>query len=82
MDTLRVEIRARLGWVEAEAVHQIDVGLGAMALVVLVGDGSDLLQAEITPELGLSLEDGLHDCRRTSCRAMVFKWTSRVCNVV
>lgn len=34
-----------------------------MALVVLVWDGSDLLQTKITPELGLGLEDGFHGCR-------------------
>lgn len=58
-----MKVWARLGGIEAETVHQIDVRLGAMTLVVLVGDGSDLLEAKITPDLCLGLKDGFHGCR-------------------
>lgn len=51
-----------LGGLEAKPVHEIDVGLGAVALVVLVGDGHDLLEAELLLELGLGCECGLHVC--------------------
>lgn len=67
MDFLLVEVRARKGGLEAEPIQKIDVGLGAMALVVLVGDDLDLVEAEALHQLRLYLEhsllhDGLLEC--------------------
>lgn len=49
-----------LGGLKAEAVEEVDVGLRAVRLVVLVGDGQDLLEAEFLLKLGLGLECGRH----------------------
>lgn len=54
-------VRTRLRGLETETVHEIDVGLGAMALVVLVRNRRDLLETELLLELGLSCEGSIHD---------------------
>lgn len=55
-------IGTRFGRLEAEAVEEIYVGFRAMGLVVLVGNGLDLLQAQLLSQLGLGCERSLHDC--------------------
>lgn len=52
---------ARLCGLETETVHEVNVGLGAMTLVVLVRNRRDLLEAELLLELGLSCEGSIHD---------------------
>lgn len=56
-----VVVGTRLCGLEAEAVQEIDVGFSAVRLVVLVGNGQDLLQAQLLPQLGLGCEC-IHDC--------------------
>lgn len=58
LDALKV--RAWLGGLKAEAIEQVDVRLGAVALVVFVADGPNLAEAALEAELCLDVEDGLH----------------------
>lgn len=57
---LGLEIGARLRGIEAEFVHKVDVGLGAVALIVLVVDYLDPMETMGLLVFGLGSEDGLH----------------------
>ena len=53
-------VRARLSGLEVEAVHQIDIRLETMSLVLWVAVCNDLLQAKLLPKLLLDFEEFGH----------------------
>jgi len=63
VDGVFVHIGAGLCGLEAKPVHQIDIGFGAMALVLFVVNGLDLLQTQLLAKFGLNSENRFHDGR-------------------
>lgn len=55
-----VTVGARLGGLETKSVEKIDVGLGAMTLVVGVANDVDLAQSHRLNEVFLRGENGIH----------------------
>lgn len=64
IDDVLVEVGTGLGGLKAEAVQEVDVGLGAVSLVVGVANGRDLLQTKFMAKLGLGLKDAVHFSER------------------
>ena len=58
LDMMSLKVRPGLGGFKSKAVEKVDVGFGAVSLVVLVWLGPDLAQAAVEPEM-LSLSSAL-----------------------
>lgn len=60
IDDVLVKVGTGLGGLKAEAVQDVDVGLGAVSLVVGVANGRDLLQTKFMAKLRLGLKNAVH----------------------